>query len=283
MVGDMVDFSTVGRAQVLSALEEYDRLGSGAFLSRHGFGRARDYVLVHDQKEYDSQAVLGVAHRYAVGRVAGSEEFSAGRDGAAKVLADLGFVVEFRGADAPGDEHPVDASLIGAEQARAGWAIAAREELCETARHYHSVTTYKELSSAVMRTTGVTTKQLVHYWIGDVLGRVSADCSRRGEPLLSSLCVNAEGSVGEGYAIAVVEARGSRPEDPDQHAASERLDCYRHFGADLPPGGGLAALTPKLKSSRDRARRARRAEQVAPVCPTCHMELPGTRVCNYCD
>ena len=43
----------------------------------------------------------------------------------------------------------------------------------------------------------------MHYWIGDVLNRVSRDAFGRGEPLLSALCVKADGTVGERYAAAV--------------------------------------------------------------------------------
>jgi hypothetical protein len=177
----------------------------------------------------------------------------------------------------------VDASEVGSDKARAAWAVAAREVLMDTAQRYHEVVTYKELSAAVKTKTGITTKQLTHYWIGDVLGRVSADCAQRQEPLLSALCVNAEGSVGEGYAEGVFSARGTRPEDADEHAAAERLECHRHFGAELPAGGGVPAFTPKVKASRDRARRARWAERVIPMCPKCHTAVPSTGVCDFCD
>jgi hypothetical protein len=177
----------------------------------------------------------------------------------------------------------VDASDVGAEHARSAWATAARQVLVDAAHSYHSVVTYKEVSAAVMGMTGVRTKQLTHYWIGDVLGRVSVECVERDEPLLSALCVNAQGSVGEGYAEAVLLARGTRPEDADGHAADERLECYRHFGADLPAGGGRPAFTPTVKSSRDRARKARQAERIAPLCPKCHTEVPSTGVCGFCD
>jgi hypothetical protein len=276
----MVDFQNVARTHVLRALGEYDRRGADEFLSHHGFGRVREYVLLHDQKEYDPKAVLGVALQYAVGRQARSDEFSGGKEGAATVLEGLGFQVEYRGDALP---TGVDAATVGSEKAREAWATAARDALLDTARRYHAVVTYKELSTAVMSASGITTRQLVHYWIGDVLGRVAADCEGRGEPLLSALCVNAQGSVGDSYADAVEAVRGARPEDPDQHAAEERLACYRAYAADLPEGGGAPALTAKLASSRDRTRRARRAERVIPVCPKCHMALPGTGVCDYCE
>lgn len=279
----MVDFKKVDRDHVLRALSEYDRRGADDFLSHHGFESARDYVLIYEKREYDSRAVLGVAHQYAVGLPARAEDFSDGEEGAAQVLESLDFQVDHRGAGSAAADLGVDASEVGTEKARDAWAEAGRGVLLDTAHRYHAVVTYKELATAVKAKSGISTKQLMHYWIGDVLGRIAAECAKRDEPLLSALCVNAEGSVGDSYGEAVLAATGTRPADPDQHAAVERLKCYQAFGAELPAGGGVAALTPKLKSSRDRAKRARQAERVKPTCPKCHMELPGTGVCDYCE
>ncbi len=80
----MPDFDAVSRDHVLSTLGEYDERGREGFLDLYGFGVARDYVLVHDGKSYDSKAILGVAHKYATGRAALAAEFSGGKDGAAK-------------------------------------------------------------------------------------------------------------------------------------------------------------------------------------------------------
>jgi ribosomal protein L32 len=178
---------------------------------------------------------------------------------------------------------PRDAADVGDEASRAAWAVAAREVLIETAQSYHSVITSKELAAQVMERSNIHTSRPTHYWIGDVLGRVSADCAERDEPLLSALCVNAEGSVGKAYEGVVVAARGSQSGDADDHAAIERLECYRHFGAEMPKGGGVRALTPRLSASRSRERRARAAEKMPPLCPTCHTAVPSTGICDYCD
>jgi hypothetical protein len=87
------NFELVTRINVLSAIREYDELGAEAFLSTYGFGPAREYLLRHRGRLYDSKAILGVAHRYATGTVAGSDDFSGGREGAAKVLKNLEFEV----------------------------------------------------------------------------------------------------------------------------------------------------------------------------------------------
>ncbi len=155
------------------------------------------------------------------------------------MLEGLGFEIE---ANIP--TEPRDASEVGSAAARTAWAEAARPVLLEAAGRYRGKVTYKQLADAVQEATGITTTQLMHQWIGDVLGRVTDDCQSRGEPLLSSLCVSSQGSVGQGYADAVERARGERPLDPDDHAANERLECYRHWHAEgLPRDGGTPLRT----------------------------------------
>jgi hypothetical protein len=182
------------------------------------------------------------------------------------------------------DDHDLQRAEPDPESARASWAEAAREQLIETAGRYHAVTTSKELAEAVQQRTGIRTRQPPHYWITDVLSRVAKDCAAREEPNLSSLCVNAAGSVGDGYGRVVAEATGQAPADQDRHAALARLECYRHFGAvGLPAGGGAPALTAKLAASRTRARKAAQEERPVATCPTCHLALTASGVCDNCD
>jgi hypothetical protein len=182
-----------------------------------------------------------------------------------------------------------DAAEVGIEESRDAWAEAARPILIDVAKHYHHVITYKDLATQAQWVTGVRSAQQMHYWIGDVLKRVSADSFRRGEPLLSALCVSSDGSVGERYASAVAATTADLADDPavdvDDHAALQRLACYRHFeAADLPADGGSAALTPQLTARRARAKKVRIAEAPIDVCPKCHTQLPATKVCdNYCS
>jgi len=178
----------------------------------------------------------------------------------------------------------VDSPSLAPDAARSSWAEAAREQLIDTARRYQAVTTYKELGEGVQQRSGIRTEQLPHYWIGDVLLRVARDCAARNEPNLSSLCVNAAGSVGDGYRLSVLEATGHAPTDPDRHAAHVRLECYRHFGAvDLPAGGGAPALTPRLAAARTRSRKAAQEARPVETCPSCHLALTSSGVCNNCD
>jgi len=134
------------------------------------------------------------------------------------------------------DEQPV-----AFEEAVSMWALAARDVLLETAGEYHGVVGYPDLGERVQVASGVRTTKPVFQWVDEVLLRVAAESAARDEPLLSSLCVRADGSMGPGYARAVTASSGRRPSDPDQHAADERLRCYQAFGAELPPGGGVAA------------------------------------------
>lgn len=177
-----------------------------------------------------------------------------------------------------------DVADVGTEEARVEWAEAARGVLIETAGTYRAVLLFKELAAEVQYRSGVRTKQPNHYWISDVLSRVSRECAARDEPLLSTLCVNAEGSVGAAYADLVRELTGTEPADPDQHAAEQRLACYRRYDAvGLPADGGSPALAPKLSDSRSRARKAARLAKPVATCPKCMMALLPTGVCDTCD
>jgi hypothetical protein len=198
--------------------------------------------------------------------------------------------------------EPRDATEVGSSVARAAWAEAARPVLLEAAGRYRATLTYKQFAAAVQESAGITTKQLMLEWIGDVLGRVTDECQLRGEPLLSALCVSAQGSVGQGYAEAVEHARGTRPSDPDEHAAHERLSCYQHWRATgLPHDGGTPLRTAHFTLAR-KARASKPAPRVStprkmsarkpspavepksiPLCPRCFTQVPESGVCDYCD
>nr|WP_257910441.1 hypothetical protein [Janibacter limosus] len=184
---------------------------------------------------------------------------AAAGSGAAKVLRDPGFEVTEPAASSP-EVIPAtgarrDVSDMGSDAAREAWSAAARPVLLDIARRYRAVITYSELSAEIQRQTGIRTKQGLQHWIGKVLERIAIDCHDREEPNLSSLVVNSSGSVGAGYAAAVRTSGGEEPADLDDHAAAERLACHRHFeAADLPAGGGTAALSPQLAQRRERIR-----------------------------
>jgi len=86
-------FSSVTRPHILQALAEYDARGGVEFLEVYGFGPSRGHTLVHEGRSYDAKAILGVAHRFATGRLATSEEFNGSMRGAVAILRKRGFEV----------------------------------------------------------------------------------------------------------------------------------------------------------------------------------------------
>jgi hypothetical protein len=91
-----VDWDDVTRAEVLRAIQEYDRLGPEGFFSQHGFGPTTTYDLVWEERRYPPKAILGTAFELATGRRLGSADFEGGRSGAARVLGHLGFTIARR-------------------------------------------------------------------------------------------------------------------------------------------------------------------------------------------
>ena len=140
----MATFSSVTRQHVLQALAEYDSRGVDEFLAVYGFPPSPLYPLHHEGRSYDSRAVLGVAHRFATGRLATPDEFeSGGMDGAVAILRRRGFeVVEPAAAVRPPvtrTRTPRTAAARGlrtpAVRTPAARAIAARDNppaLCPT-------------------------------------------------------------------------------------------------------------------------------------------------------
>lgn len=176
----------------------------------------------------------------------------------------------------------LDGTEVSIEDAKATWTPIAKTLLTSIAGTYNETITSSELADHVQETSGIRTKRLAHYWIGDVLGRVSAQCAADGKPLLSSLCVQRDGTVVNSYAAAVQAAYGIELVDVEQHAAEERLRCYQAFGATLPTHGGRATFTPQVAQRRTTQERRARAEAPKPTCPVCMLELPRTGVCENC-
>ncbi|WP_129157634.1 hypothetical protein [Bosea sp. Tri-44] len=77
------------------SIAEFNALGREAFLRTHGFGTAKDYMLLVDGKEYDSKAIVAVAHKYLAGdgRPLRHDELSGGVADAVRKLSDLNFQV----------------------------------------------------------------------------------------------------------------------------------------------------------------------------------------------
>lgn len=80
-------------ADVVQAMDEYDRLGPQQFFSEHGFAPTTTYELVWEERLYPPKAILGTAYEFATGRRLASGDFEGGKTGAVKVLGELGFTV----------------------------------------------------------------------------------------------------------------------------------------------------------------------------------------------
>lgn len=175
-------------------------------------------------------------------------------------------------------------SDVGVATARIEWAGAAREMLLVAAKKYQALVQQKDIATGVQQLTGIRTKQPARQWIGGVLTEVSAESLRRGEPILSALCVNPNESVFDGYATIVGAATGTTPPDPDVHASRERLASYRHFeAAGLPASGGSPMIPPKLAAARARARKTAIADRPINKCPLCNLQTPANGICDTCD
>lgn len=86
----------VTHADVLRALNEYDRLGPERFFSEHGFAPTTTYDLVWNERRYPPKAILGTAYEFATSRRLASSDFEGGKTGAVKVLGNLGFTIHPR-------------------------------------------------------------------------------------------------------------------------------------------------------------------------------------------
>jgi hypothetical protein len=97
---------------VLQALAEFDAIGQPEFLAKYGFGRAKDYFVLHQGRLYDSKAIAGAAHSYQHGTPLKARDFSGGADTVMARLTALGFLVTE-------PAHPKWALPIGSEVTRA--------------------------------------------------------------------------------------------------------------------------------------------------------------------
>ena len=89
-----LEWDHVTRADVLRAIQEYDRLGPKRFFSEHGFAPTTTYELVWDDRRYPPKAILGTAYELATGQRLGSSDFEGGKTGAVRVLEKLGFNIQ---------------------------------------------------------------------------------------------------------------------------------------------------------------------------------------------
>jgi len=90
----MVTWERVTRADVLSAIKEYGRLGPERFFCEHGFAPTTTYQLAWEKRHYPPKAILGTAYEFATGKRLRSSDFEGGKTGAVRVLRELGFTIQ---------------------------------------------------------------------------------------------------------------------------------------------------------------------------------------------
>jgi hypothetical protein len=91
-----IAWDKVTHADVLRALQEYDRLGPERFFAAHGFAPTTTYDLLVDKRRYPPKAILGTAYELATGKRLASGDFEGGKSGAVRVLEKLGFTIQRR-------------------------------------------------------------------------------------------------------------------------------------------------------------------------------------------
>lgn len=85
----------ISRTAIMSAIDEFDRLGRLPFLEKYHFGLAREYFLIYNGKKYDSKAIVGAAHGYELAEEGPLRpaDFSGGQETVGRLLERLGFKV----------------------------------------------------------------------------------------------------------------------------------------------------------------------------------------------
>lgn len=186
----------------------------------------------------------------------------------------------------PGIWSEADGSEVSYDDAVGAWRSAAVPYLQGVAGTYGGFVSYKEFGEAVQAAAGIRTRLLLHHWTTKVLNAISETPAVDGEPMLTALVVRQDQGMGAGYAKAAGLRYGEVPEDPELHAAKERLACYHRWGAELPSNGGEARFTPRVaavRSGRLASGAARPDPPKRPACPTCFLSLPASMVCDACD
>lgn len=94
---------------VIAALDEFDRLGRDAFLTKYHFGKSVRYYVRRDGKLYDIKAIAAAAHGFQFGApLEPSNRYTSGAETTVPTLVRLGFDVVRRDTeeDTPDDLVP---------------------------------------------------------------------------------------------------------------------------------------------------------------------------------
>jgi len=90
-----VGLQDISASNINEAIAEFDQLGREEFLSKYQFGSARSCYLTKDGRSYDSKAIVGAAHAFAMPDlgVLAAADFSGGHATVQVLLERLGFEV----------------------------------------------------------------------------------------------------------------------------------------------------------------------------------------------
>jgi hypothetical protein len=73
-----IRLSLVDAKAFLMAIQEFNDLGRDRFLKKYGFSRSSKFYLIHEQRLYDTKALLGAAYLHATGRKLTKDKFAGG-------------------------------------------------------------------------------------------------------------------------------------------------------------------------------------------------------------
>lgn len=181
---------------------------------------------------------------------------------------------------------------VGTKEGQPRWAEASFRILSETAATYGATITYTDLAEAAQRRSGLVTSSAPRSWLGQVLAIVARACHMKGLPPLTSLVVQrTDGTVGAAYDAVLAAAGVGAIEDVAErelHAATARLECYRHYCDDVPEDAEPILprkLQPKPESASTRpAKRKEPVELPRQVCQRCFIQMPlAASECPFCD
>lgn len=73
-----VTLSEIDEVSLLKAIEEFNNLKRAKFLKKYGFSRSSKFYLVHEQRLYDTKALISAAYYHATGKRLAHNRFSGG-------------------------------------------------------------------------------------------------------------------------------------------------------------------------------------------------------------
>lgn len=73
-----IRLTAIDAAALLAAIGEFNRLGRTKFLAAYGFSRSSKFYAFHQDRLYDTKALVAAAFRHAMGKRIGNHQFSGG-------------------------------------------------------------------------------------------------------------------------------------------------------------------------------------------------------------